>query len=110
MRRFAVPTFWIATVVLARSAAALGVQDLVWLQGCWTMAAGDWAVEEQWMRPLGGTMLGAGRTVEAGRLVEYEFLVIREEGDQLLAWIEGPRTGQTRRIEFRYQRASGESR
>ena len=98
-------------------------------------------------------MLGVGRTVQAGRLVEHEFMVIREDGprlarpsgqapatfpareltqrsvvfenlqhdfpqrvgyvredDGVLAWIEGPRNGQVRRIEFRYRRASCESR
>ena len=120
------------------------------------MIAGDRVVEEQWMAPRGGAMLGAGRTVQGGRLVEHEFVVIREdsgrlvyearpsgqppaafparevtprsvvfenlqhdfpqrigysrEDDGVLAWIEGPRNGQTRRVEFSYRRASCEAR
>ena len=159
MRRTGVLTVFVAVALaggLATPAAASGVQDLTWLQGCWAMTDGDRTVEEQWMAPRGGVMLGAGRTVRAGRVVEYEFIVIREEGgrlvyearpsgqatalfpvreqtprsvvfenlqhdfpqrvaysregDQLLAWIEGPRNGQTRRIEFTYQRAACESK
>jgi hypothetical protein len=30
----------------------------------------------------------------------------KRDGDSLLAWIEGPRNGQTRRIEFRYHRVA----
>jgi hypothetical protein len=116
------------------------------------MTAGDRLVEEQWTSPRGGAMLGAGRTVQGARLLEYEFMVIREDGDRLvfeahpsgqsaakfparavseraavfenlqhdfpqrigyerdgqnlLAWIEGPRNGQTRRVEFRFTRTS----
>src|SRR5262245_7434345 len=35
------------------------------------------------MAPRGGIMIGMGRTVRDGRLVEYETVVIREEGNQL---------------------------
>jgi len=117
------------------------------------MTSGDRLVEEQWMAPRGNTMLGMGRTVSGDRLIEYEVIVIRQEGDRfaydahpsgqapavflsrnvtvtsivfenpehdfpqrigyersgdegLLAWIEGPREGKTRRIEFPYRRAA----
>jgi hypothetical protein len=30
----------------------------------------------------------------------------RRDGDSLLAWIEGPRNGQTRRVEFHYRRVA----
>jgi hypothetical protein len=35
------------------------------------------------MAPRGGTMLGAGRTVRGGKLVEYELVLVREQGDGL---------------------------
>jgi hypothetical protein len=154
MVRPGVLSFWM--VALAAPAAASGIADLAWLQGCWSSVAGERTVEEHWMGPRGGTMLGVGRTVQAGRLVEHEFLVIREDRDRLvyearpsgqapatfaarelttrsvvfenlqhdfpqrvgyrredygvLGWIEGPQNGQVRRIEFRYRRASCESR
>ena len=35
------------------------------------------------MAPRGGTMIGTGRTVRNGTLVEYELVVLREQGTQL---------------------------
>lgn len=80
----------VATIVLLLSGlpsaagTAAGVDQVAWLQGCWTTTAGERVVEEQWMSPRGGAMLGSGRTVRAGRLVEYEFMVIRERGGALV--------------------------
>lgn len=136
--------------------AGAGVQDLAWLHGCWEQASANSVVEEQWMAPRAGTLLGLSRTVRDGRLREYEFILIREQegrlvyrahpsgqaaaefvastaagtavvfenpqhdfpqrigyerrGDDLLAWIEGVRNGQPRRIEFPYRRVSCEPR
>ena len=59
------------------------VERLAWLQGCWEIVSPQRTVEEQWMAPRGGIMIGMGRTVRDGRLVEYETVVIREEGNQL---------------------------
>jgi hypothetical protein len=59
------------------------VERLAWLQGCWEMSSGQRTVEEQWMTPRGGVMIGMGRTVRDGALVEYEFVLIRQQGNQL---------------------------
>ena len=129
-----------------------GVDQVAWLAGCWQYTAGQRTVEEQWMAPRGHTMLSAGRTVQAEKLVEYEMVLIREQdgrlayeshpsgqpsavflsrtiaeheivfenlqhdfpqrigykrdGDSLLAWIEGARNGQARRVEFPYKRVA----
>jgi hypothetical protein len=126
------------------------IDDFAWLTGCWTMTRGESVVEEQWLRPLGGTLMGISRTVKGGRTVEHEFLQIREvEGklayvakpsgqaeatfalttfsdneltfenpahdfpqriryrrtpDGVTARVEGTRSGQTRGIDFIYQR------
>ena len=110
-------------------------------------------MEEQWTAPRGGTMLSIGRTVRDGRLVDFEFVVLREQDgvlayeahpskqdpavftarsatdirvvfenpehdfpksvgyertgpDSLLAWIEGPRRGGNRRMDFIYKRVA----
>ena len=132
------------------------IDSVAWLQGCWTTeGASDGqrpeAVDEQWMAPRGGSMLGMSRTVRDGRLLEFESIVLREQdgrlayhahpsgqpgavflsisvtrssalfenpqhdfpqrigyrrdGDRLVAWIEGMRNGQARRVEFPYRRA-----
>jgi Domain of unknown function (DUF6265) len=62
---------------------APGIDRLAWLQGCWEIVSPQRTVEEQWMAPRGGIMMGMGRTVRGGKLVEYETVVIREEGDRL---------------------------
>src|SRR2546428_4818337 len=62
---------------------AAGIQRLAWLRGCWEMASPERTVEEQWMAPRGRSMLGVGRTLRGSDLVEYELVVIREQGAQL---------------------------
>jgi hypothetical protein len=59
------------------------VERLAWLQGCWEMRSPQGTVEEQWMSPRGSAMIGVGRTVRNDRLVEYELVVVREEGGRL---------------------------
>jgi Domain of unknown function (DUF6265) len=125
---------------------------LSWMAGCWIRVNGASTVEEQWMAPKGGMLLGVSRTTAAGRTREYEQLKIvaagdtlvygalpsrqaytefratkvgnrevvfenlkndfpqrigyRASGDSLLAYIEGPQGGTTRRIPFPYVRTS----
>ena len=52
------------------------VDRLAWLSGCWTQPRANGLVEEQWMKPGGGTMLGMSRTVIGGKTIEYEFIRI----------------------------------
>jgi hypothetical protein len=59
------------------------IEQLRWLQGCWETVLPQRTVEEQWMAPRGGSMLGMSRTVRGGKLVEYETIVIRQQGNQL---------------------------
>ena len=59
------------------------VERLAWLSGCWTQPRANGLVEEQWMAPRGGSMLGMSRTVVGGKTVEYEFLRIAVVGTTL---------------------------
>lgn len=59
------------------------IEDVGWLAGCWTNAAGERRMDEQWMAPAGGTMFGMSRTVSKGRTVASEFLELRQEGDDV---------------------------
>ena len=73
------------------SLASMAVQQVTvdrvdrvgWLQGCWVSTRGDATVEEQWMVPRGGSMLGTGRTVRGVKTVEYEFVLIAERDGRL---------------------------
>ena len=60
-----------------------GIQRVAWLQGCWEAVSPERTIEEQWMAPRGGSMVGVGRTVRGDTLVEYELVLIREQGEQL---------------------------
>jgi hypothetical protein len=58
--------------------ATAHVQRLSWMSGCWQRRNGTRLVEEQWMVPRGGVMMGMSRTVRGDTLVEYEQLRIYE--------------------------------
>jgi hypothetical protein len=78
----------IAALLVAGSAAvggaSTGIEQVAWLQGCWQSVSGDRVIEEQWTAPRAGSMLGTGRTVRGNTLVEYEFVVVRERGEQFV--------------------------
>ena len=61
-----------------------GIDRLSWLQGCWEATSAAGSVEEQWMAPRGGSMVGMSRSVRAGSMTGYELVVIREDGDRLV--------------------------
>jgi hypothetical protein len=77
--------FSIAAYLLTALAAGTTatIEQVAWMQGCWQMDAGPRVVEEQWMAPRGGVMLGMGRTVRDGKLVEYESVLLREQDGTL---------------------------
>ena len=54
------------------------VEQLAWFTGCWQTTRGDQVIDEQWMAPRGGVMLGMSRTVRAGRATATEFVTLRE--------------------------------
>jgi len=61
-----------------KPAPAAAIARLGWLAGHWRLEKGGRVIDEQWMVPAGGVMLGMARTVIKGKLIEYEFLQIRE--------------------------------
>ena len=74
-------------LVLPQAALAQGEGRLAqvgWLAGCWERSTGRRIVEEQWMRPRAGLMLGAGRTVEGDSLVEFEQVRMLERNGKLV--------------------------
>lgn len=61
--------------------APASLAALEWLQGCWSGQSDGRYIDEQWMEPRGGSMLGMSRTVTiGGDMVAYELAVIRSEG------------------------------
>lgn len=89
MRRHLTRGLVLACLLAPPAGAAPAGQDasvarLSWLAGCWKSARVDRHVEEQWMAPRGGTMLGMSRTVTGGRTREFEFLRISEQEGRIV--------------------------
>ena len=76
--------------------AARPTSALAWMAGCWERRAGTRLVEEQWMAPRGGLMLGVSRTTRGDTLVEFEALRIEEAGDTLVYVASPSRQATTR--------------
>jgi hypothetical protein len=74
----------VVTFVVTASACAqsTNVDAAGWLAGCWAAGSGGRVVEEQWMAPRGGLMIGMSRSIRDGTARGYEFVLIRhtEEG------------------------------
>ncbi len=71
------------SVLTVAQASGGGIQQVSWLQGCWESVTAQRAIEEQWMAPRGTSMLMMGRTVRNGELVDYELVVLKEDGSRL---------------------------
>ena len=78
-------------LILAASLAGppATIDQMAWLQGCWTQTKPNGVVEERWMGPGGGVMLGMGRTLKDGKLRDYEYTRI-VEADGSLAYMAEP--------------------
>ncbi|MGK2857979.1 MAG: DUF6265 family protein [Thermoanaerobaculia bacterium] len=87
-------------VITAPALSAHGepkIEALAWMAGAWKLESGSRVVEEIWMAPSGGTMIGAGRTVGGGKTKFFEFLRI-EQRDHELVYVAMPRGGKP--VEF----------
>jgi hypothetical protein len=71
----------VALAALSRASSAQAPNDvsqLNWLSGCWQRRTATTVIEEQWMVPRGGTMMGMSRTSASGVTREFEFLRIAQ--------------------------------
>ena len=76
-----------AALLVAGNAPVEGgapIGRLSWLSGCWESVRGERRIEEQWMAPRGGSMLGLGRTVVRDSTVEFEYVRIHERDGRLV--------------------------
>lgn len=87
--RHRLPLAFLALLFLGHAYTTAAQTDkltgLDWLAGCWRSPPGgkDMLINEQWMRPAGGMMIGMGRTVVKGRAVDFEFMRIEQRGDDV---------------------------
>ena len=86
----------LGVIVLATSAHAQTpaarptLQDFAWLAGHWRIEEADRLVDEQWMAPAGGLMMGMARNIQGGKLREYEFTLLRQEPNGDILYIASP--------------------
>ena len=80
----------VAAALAVQHPAVAGAQDaptvsqVGWMAGCWEQSAGARLIEEQWMRPRAGLMLGVSRTVVGDSLREYEQVALFQRGGHLI--------------------------
>jgi len=60
------------------AAQTSSVDDLGWLAGCWSESSERGTVEECWMAPRGGMMIGVNRTTRTGGQTSFEVLRIAD--------------------------------
>jgi len=70
----------------AAPAGPEAVASLAWLAGSWSGESNGLAMEEHWIAPSGGALLGMHRDVKNGRMVEFEFLRIDASGGAVTYW------------------------
>lgn len=74
-------TFVAITLVFAAPVIAQPVAttaELGFMAGCWKSDGKGRVVEEHWMAPAGGALMGMSRTVVNGKMTESEFVQIRD--------------------------------
>lgn len=64
-------------LLAAQALEAQQVNALGWMAGCWRQLEAGVMVEELWLAPAGGTMIGMSRTVEDDSTRSTEQMVIR---------------------------------
>lgn len=63
-------------LILAGSPALAAEPGLDWLAGRWCGGEAGLSIEESWLTPRGGELLGLSRTIKGERVVAFEFLRI----------------------------------
>jgi len=71
-------------------AAKPTLQDFAWLAGHWRIEQAGSQVDEHWMAPAAGLMMGMARNVQAGKVREYEFTLLRQEPNGDILYIASP--------------------
>lgn len=69
----------LALAVAGWAAQGEPIDRVGWLAGCWEMRAGGLLIEEQWMAPRAGVMLGMSRTTRDGRFSSHESIRIQQK-------------------------------
>lgn len=76
----------------SKVSAPEGVEALAWLAGTWEGSMGKVDVEEVWMAPKGGAMIGMHRDVAGSKMVGFEYLRIVTKNGKL-TYVASPQGG-----------------
>jgi len=68
------------------ASAATELSDLGWMAGNWTGVQDGIEMEESWLAPKGGSMLGVHRDIRNGRTVSFEFFRIEATAEGITYW------------------------
>jgi hypothetical protein len=89
------------------AARKLAVADLAWLTGTWSGEKDGDRIEETWLPPAAGAMIGAFRWLRGDAVVVYELLALEPDGDSVVLLLRHyrpglvPREGETEALRFR---------
>jgi len=75
-----------ALVPTVFAGAPAGIDGLSWMAGSWTGTQDGVDMEELWIAPKAGSMLGLHRDAAGGRTVSFEFLRIESAADGVTYW------------------------
>jgi Domain of unknown function (DUF6265) len=70
---------WVGMLLVGAMGAPVETEEVArlgWLEGHWSGTVDGVAMEEQWLAPRGGGLLGMHRDVKDGRMVSFEFFRI----------------------------------
>ena len=95
MRTLLIGLLLVAGVGFGQTGARNGkasIESFGFMKGCWVIERPERKVriEEQWMAPAGGTMIGMSRTVRDGKTTGWEFMRI-EANDSGVIFISRPK-------------------
>ena len=76
LRRLTPALLFLAWCLPATAATPAADADLGWLAGAWCGGEGGELIEETWLAPVSGELVGLSRTSRAGKSVGYEFMRI----------------------------------
>lgn len=79
-----------------------GLESIAWLAGHWRQESDKRVVEELWLPPRGGLMIGINRTVHASGKFQFEYLRIVAD-EQGVVYLASP--GGTKPTPFRLTKA-----
>jgi hypothetical protein len=98
---------WFIAALIAAAASPQQkpeIADLSFMAGCWEVRDGAARIQETWLKPSGGTMIGMSRTVKEGKTASAEFMTIRQDESGLVLQVQVGLGG--RPIPFRLIRLS----